>query len=102
MPSLLYAHLIFMYFYTLHPPDRAAQQCTCTHHFLSSHFLQAQLKETSLSADEAARSKEELAARLRDLEKKVRTLEQDLGQAQEVSRTCTQWVVGSNPSHSGS
>lgn len=51
------------------------------------YFLQAQLKETNLSADEAARAKEELAARLRDLEKKVRTIEQDLSQAQEVSYT---------------
>ena len=47
-------------------------------------LLQAQLKETHLSADGAMRAKEEQAARLRDMEKKVRTLEQDLNQAQEV------------------
>lgn len=47
--------------------------------------VQAQLKESNLSADEAMRAKEEQAARLRDMEKKVRTLEQDLNQAQEVS-----------------
>ena len=48
-------------------------------------YVQAQLKEMNLSADEATRAKEEQAAKLRDMEKKVRTLEQDLNQAQEVS-----------------
>ena len=43
------------------------------------------MKDINLSADEAARIKEEQAARLRDIEKKVRALEQDLNQSQEVS-----------------
>ena len=47
--------------------------------------LQGQLKESNMGADEAVRAKLETAAKLKDLEKKVRTLEQDLNQAQEVS-----------------
>lgn len=46
--------------------------------------IQAQLKDSNLSAEETARAKAEQASKLRDMEKKVRTLEQDLNQAQEV------------------
>ncbi|CAI8034560.1 Myosin-10 [Geodia barretti] len=45
--------------------------------------LHGQLKESNMGADEAVRAKLETAAKLKDLEKKVRTLEQDLNQAQE-------------------
>ena len=53
---------------------------------LALSLPQTQLKESNLNADEAARAKGEQAIRLRDLEKKIRTLEQDLNQVQEVSR----------------
>lgn len=46
--------------------------------------VQAQLKDSNLSAEETARAKAEQASKLRDMEKKVRILEQDLNQAQEV------------------
>ena len=45
--------------------------------------LHTQLKESNLSTDKAAQARAEQAARLKDIEKKVHTLEQDLNQAQE-------------------
>ena len=45
--------------------------------------LQSQFKDSQLKVDDANRARDELATRLRELEKKVRVLDSDLSQVQE-------------------
>ena len=47
--------------------------------------VQAQLKDALLGADEARQSQEDFATRVKELTKKVKTLEGDLTHSQEVS-----------------
>ena len=44
---------------------------------------QAQLKDSQVNVGEAQRARDDLATRLKELEKKVKTIEGDLSQAQE-------------------
>ena len=46
--------------------------------------LQVQLKDVQLAADEARSSQEAIAARVKEIEKKLRAAEADLSQSQEV------------------
>lgn len=46
--------------------------------------LQSQLKDAQLSAREATQTQAELASKIKELEKKVRNLEGDISQSQEV------------------
>ena len=48
------------------------------------YYIQAQLKEAQHDVDEANKARDDLASRLKELEKKIRNYEAELNNAQEV------------------
>jgi len=76
-----YAHA-----YTTHITHMHIHTHTHTHIHTNTHTHtpQSQLKEAQLNVNEANKARDSLAAKLKDLEKKIRSQEAELNQIQEV------------------